>query len=116
VVDLLKNTLQRSASVEIYEANPPKSRTVPSIAPKCTFGDIFCGAGGATQAAVQAGLQPLYAVDNNETAMATYAANFPEVLPLIMDAHDFPGYATRRGFGVNICHFSCPCKFWSTAQ
>jgi DNA (cytosine-5)-methyltransferase 1 len=107
---------QRSNSIEICEASSLRPRAMPSMIPKCTFGDVFCGAGGTTQGAVQAGLQPLWALDNNETAIATYAANFPEALPLLMNAHDFPTYATRRGFKVNICHFSCPCKFWSSAQ
>lgn len=41
-----------------------------------TLMDLFAGAGGFTQGFVQAGFVPIFAVENDEDAAATYNANF----------------------------------------
>src|SRR4051812_4999493 len=38
--------------------------------------DLFCGAGGMTQGFVQAGYDPVFAVDIDEWAIRSYQANF----------------------------------------
>lgn len=40
-----------------------------------TFGELFCGAGGMAFGLKQAGLQPLWGIDNDPDACRTYAAN-----------------------------------------
>jgi DNA (cytosine-5)-methyltransferase 1 len=54
--------------------------------------DLFAGAGGFTQGFVQAGFVPVYAVENDEDAAATYNANFgPHCLTDdINDVKDLP--------------------------
>ena len=44
--------------------------------PSYTFIDLFCGAGGMTAGFRQTGLKPIQAIDIDEDATATYAANF----------------------------------------
>lgn len=57
-----------------------------------TLMDLFAGAGGFTQGFVQAGFVPVYAVENDEDAAATYNANFgPHCLTDdINDVKDLP--------------------------
>ena len=45
-----------------------------------TFGDIYCGAGGASLGLQQAGLKHLWGIDNDKAACTTYEANIGKAI------------------------------------
>ncbi|KAK8174804.1 hypothetical protein BC567DRAFT_250178 [Phyllosticta citribraziliensis] len=82
-----------------------------------TFGDVFCGAGGASRGAKMAGLEVKFGVDNNESACNTYRQNFRHAHVRCIDATDFAkGFATNQEPPVDILHMSPPCQFFSQAH
>ncbi|KAI0477104.1 S-adenosyl-L-methionine-dependent methyltransferase [Xylariaceae sp. FL0804] len=117
----------------------PQGWIVKSPGQKYTFGDMFCGAGGASLGARKAGFQVRLGCDNHNGACATWRAAFPEATLFDLDVHDF---LTRvvdnsdiddidnggRGSGgggnnnnnhllrVDVLHLSPPCQFWSPAH
>lgn len=82
-----------------------------------TFGDGFCGAGGASCGARQAGLKVKWSFDINEYAMKSYGLNFPrnETKFRRMEAHQF--FQKPMPFlRVDIMHCSPPCQTYSPAH
>ena len=77
-----------------------------------TFGDAFCGGGGVSRGAENAGLLPSWGFDSDEDAMEVYKANFgsfqTECLPI--SASDFLIHASKQGYGVDVVHASPPCQ------
>ncbi|KAF2116861.1 S-adenosyl-L-methionine-dependent methyltransferase [Lophiotrema nucula] len=106
---------QRPESVVEQDASPPK-RTLPTKDKRYTFGDSFCGAGGASQGAVQAGLFVKWGLDHNKYAMQAYEANHLLAWVYEMDAHDFPEIESIKALRVDVLHLSPPCCFWSPAH
>ncbi|KAF2712181.1 S-adenosyl-L-methionine-dependent methyltransferase [Pleomassaria siparia CBS 279.74] len=96
----------------------PKQRTgFPMEAYRYTFGDVYCGAGGASQGALQAGLVVIFGIDNDHAAIQAYAFNHTKAEPCILNAHDFVFADLPKVFlSVDILHLSPPCKFWSSAH
>ncbi|KAI0454152.1 S-adenosyl-L-methionine-dependent methyltransferase [Xylaria acuta] len=80
-----------------------------------TFGDMFCGAGGASCGAQKAGFQIKVACDHHSGACRTYAEVFPEAQLYMMDIFEFitSVYTKTR---VDVLHLSPPCQFWSPAH
>ncbi|TLS21987.1 uncharacterized protein PpBr36_09196 [Pyricularia pennisetigena] len=78
------------------------------------FGDMFCGAGGASQGARAAGFRLGYAVEHWNHAAATYRHNFPEVDLFEGDISDF--FRLRKPQYVDVLHLSPPCQYWSPAK
>lgn len=84
-----------------------------------TFGDAFCGAGGMSRAAVDAGLQLKWAFDNDSKAIEAYRKNFNkpglqtycECDTVFLDRPDLEGELM-----VDFLHLSPPCPPWSAAQ
>ncbi|KAF1977708.1 S-adenosyl-L-methionine-dependent methyltransferase, partial [Bimuria novae-zelandiae CBS 107.79] len=107
---------KRRASVEQLHITPTKRRLSPTKSGRYTFGDVFCGVGGASEGARQAGLHVSWGLELDQHAIKAYAENFPSALPIWENAHDFPAIARRRIHGVDILHLSCPCQFWSVAH
>ena len=101
---------------------PSESGTLtdPSIAAspaqRYTFGDCFCGAGGVSRGAVQAGLRVDWSFDCNAYACTSYGLNNPFTSVYPLWAHDFCNNAHDRDFKVDICHLSPPCQFFSDAH
>jgi DNA (cytosine-5)-methyltransferase 1 len=88
-----------------------------------TYGDAFCGAGGATRGAVMAGLQVLWGFDFSKHACQSWRANFPYARCYEKEAHSFVSEALQakhRGnsnlMKVDVCHLSPPCQFFSPAH
>lgn len=110
---------KRNARSSFREPGPRKRRshTIPTKAYQYTFGDVFCGFGGASQGARQAGLSIRWGMDADEWAIRAYAENHPGALPFQCNVHDFPpsGY-TGRKLRVDVLHLSPPCCFFSSAQ
>lgn len=92
-----------------FQQHPQKSRLF-------TFGDGFCGAGGVSEGARQAGYKILWGLELDPYAMEAYRLNFPSAMHLEMDAHEFPDIAQRSIYGCDHLHMSCPCRYWSPAQ
>ena len=107
----------RSASIEIVDAPNKRRLPHPSKQARYTFGDVFCGAGGASQGAKQAGLHVFWGLDNDERAIQAYALNHTGALPFRCNAHHFPPKGhTNRDLNVDVLHLSPPCCFFSPAQ
>jgi DNA (cytosine-5)-methyltransferase 1 len=104
----------RSDSLEELDGPPPKvplpRKTIPY-----TFGDAFCGVGGASEGAAQAGLSVSWGLDNNEAAIQAYAKNHLGAKTLSINAHDF-GDHKDDSLRVDVLHLSPPCCYWSPAQ
>ena len=77
--------------------------------------DLFCGCGGWSTGAVQAGHKVVFACDNDEQALLAHAANHPNTthrrLQLPHDAVPFPTDGRRFH-----CHGSPPCTQFSSMR
>lgn len=99
------------AQVQVKSEN-----TRPSSAKqrRYTFGDCFCGAGGMSRGAIDAGFRIEWGFDFNLPACQTYAMNFFATPIYNVWANEF-----AEGGGdhkVDICHLSPPCQFFSDAH
>ncbi|KAH4037884.1 hypothetical protein HBI88_122120 [Parastagonospora nodorum] len=90
---------------------------MPIKARQLTFGDVFCGAGGSSQGAKQAGLSIKWGLDFDDDAIEAYELNHTSALPFNCSAHDFPpeGYTSEQ-LRVDVVHLSPPCCFFSPAH
>lgn len=78
-------------------------------------GDAFAGAGGSSRGMLQAGIKPVFAIDNWPIATETYKRNFPDTTVHNMDVFDF--YVNKDiNPRVDILHLSPPCQTWSPAH
>ncbi len=85
-----------------------------------TFAEPFCGAGGVSVGAFNAGLELRWAFDQKEISMQTYRKNFQraaktQVEALTMDARDFVEKMSSRtcsptAYMVDFMHMSPPCQ------
>ncbi|KAL8646141.1 MAG: hypothetical protein Q9210_006300, partial [Variospora velana] len=109
-------SLPRFTEHHNQDARPINISNTRLPAPKrqYTFGDFFCGAGGMSRGAHQAGLHIKYAFDCNKNACNTYAMNFPKADLHCLWAHEFVQQDTDCK--VDIAHFSPPCQFFSPAH
>ncbi|KAJ5302368.1 hypothetical protein PENANT_c008G05254 [Penicillium antarcticum] len=89
--------------------------TVTGKAQAYTFGDAYCGGGGMSCGARQAGLDIRWAVDNSDHAVDTYQRNFDGVE---IEHADFFSFLTNdpNWTRVDICHCSPPCQTFSPAH
>ncbi|CAG8359817.1 unnamed protein product [Penicillium salamii] len=80
-----------------------------------TFGDTFCGGGGVSCGAKQAGLKLKYANDSDEKALSTYLLNHSDVET---ECSDFNTFVTNdaKFLHVDIAHASPPCQTFSPAH
>lgn len=79
-----------------------------------TFGDCFCGAGGMSRGAVNAGLRVKWGFDFNLAACQTYEMNFFGTPIYNVWANQFS--EAKGDHKVDICHLSPPCQFFSDAH
>lgn len=107
---------RRSSIHEISDNQFKRHKTCPQKGHVLTLGDGYCGVGGVSEGARQAGWKIVFGVDNDADAMNAYKLNHPGALHLQMDAHDFPGMVRRCVHGCDHVHMSCPCCFWSVVQ
>ncbi|KAL8746452.1 MAG: hypothetical protein Q9184_007747 [Pyrenodesmia sp. 2 TL-2023] len=129
-VSVIDERRRKSSVVEIVPCKSVPRPTEPhtpdtkpnNVSSKCpsitkrqyTFGDSFCGAGGMSRAAHQAGLHIRYAFDCNKHACNTYALNFPQTELHCLWAHEF--VQQKSDCKVDIAHLSPPCQFFSDAH
>ncbi|KAK6503582.1 hypothetical protein TWF481_008595 [Arthrobotrys musiformis] len=81
---------------------------------KYTFGDAFCGAGGATCGAVMAGFKVRWGVDHDEAAINSWRSNFGFSIGYQEDVHEF--VTSHENTYVDLLHLSPPCQFFSWAR
>lgn len=104
-----------SDSREIPGQSQSRTRpNLPKIPEKYTYGDVFCGGGGASEGARQAGVIVKYGLDLDATALEGYERNFPEAISLLMNAHDFPSFEDSGLLWTDFVHISFVCKYFST--
>ncbi|KAH7398748.1 S-adenosyl-L-methionine-dependent methyltransferase [Phaeosphaeria sp. MPI-PUGE-AT-0046c] len=113
------STPGRRAHTDNVDHRPHKRQSprMPTRQAQYTFADIFCGIGGASQGAKQAGLSVRWGLDFDEKASQAYSKNHPGALPFQCNAHDFPprGYTSVR-LRVDVLHLSPPCCYFSPAH
>jgi DNA (cytosine-5)-methyltransferase 1 len=91
---------------------------VGGITQQYTLGDCFCGAGGISRGAVQAGLHVAWAFDSDDHAIRTHAQNFRRfgTKSLRMDDASFLRSIEEKGYCADIVHYSPPCQAFSAAN
>lgn len=75
--------------------------------------DLFCGGGDASEAARIAGLSVVIAVNKKECAALTHEHNHKRCMTLRQDVTDFITSGRKGQVIADVCHYSCPCQFWS---
>lgn len=78
--------------------------------------DGFCGAGGMTCAAEQAGIHVKMAFDFDGKKIATHILNFPNCYSMQLDVFEFIRWAEKKGLKIDILHLSPPCQPFSPAN
>ncbi|KAK8115863.1 C-5 cytosine-specific DNA methylase [Apiospora sp. TS-2023a] len=82
-----------------------------------SFGDLFCGAGGASSGGRRAGLDVRMGCDQDKAACNTYEANFPLTEVFEMDINTLLNSgAFDRLPKLDIVHLSPPCQTLSPAH
>ncbi|KAL8925163.1 MAG: hypothetical protein Q9208_003668 [Pyrenodesmia sp. 3 TL-2023] len=84
----------------------------PVKAQRYTFGDAFCGAGGASRGAKGAGLRVDWGFDFDPAAIESYGKNFFATRCEVTPADVFIS-STDGNYGVEILHISPPCQPFS---
>jgi DNA (cytosine-5)-methyltransferase 1 len=80
-----------------------------------TFGDYYCGAGGVSVGAREAGFKVVYGVDHDHDACATYRRNFPGTEVFEEDINCFLTGTGHECAHVRCLHMSTVCKTVSPA-
>jgi DNA (cytosine-5)-methyltransferase 1 len=80
-----------------------------------TFGDYYCGGGGVSVGAREAGFKVVYGVDHNADACATYRLNFPDTKVYEEDVNHFLTARALEHAHVRCVHMSTVCKTLSCA-
>ncbi|KFX98930.1 hypothetical protein V490_02042 [Pseudogymnoascus sp. VKM F-3557] len=108
-------------STKAPSSKKPTMKRVPGQT--YTYGDAFCGAGGATRGALMAGLKVVWGFDFNAHACETWRLNFPTATMYEKSAFDVcEQWAQDAAAGkpnlaqVDILHISPPCQFFSPAH
>ncbi|KAH8194347.1 hypothetical protein TruAng_011485 [Truncatella angustata] len=116
-----RNTRQGIEAIEDLETELDTDRIwiKKQAGQRYTMGDMFCGAGGTSLGAQQAGFHIRVACDMDEHACETHKTNFPaadlrkeDIWNFIKEDVDWRG---KRDY-VDVLHLSPPCQFWSPAH
>ncbi|KAH9886601.1 S-adenosyl-L-methionine-dependent methyltransferase [Xylariomycetidae sp. FL2044] len=82
-----------------------------------SFGDMFCGAGGASCGAEMGGMAIRMGVDHAVWACKTYSHVNPKVNVFQTDMFDFIAMdRDTNNIRVDVLHLSPPCQYWSPAH
>jgi len=108
----------RSVSFEILDEAPSKRPLPhPTKRSRYTIGDVFCGAGGASQGAAQAGIYVAWGLDKDKPALEAYLLNHPGASGYLCNAHNFPPCGKSIAeLRTDILHLSPPCCFFAPCQ
>ncbi|KAH0367979.1 S-adenosyl-L-methionine-dependent methyltransferase, partial [Aureobasidium melanogenum] len=80
-----------------------------------TFADFYCGAGGISIGAREAGFKVVYGVDHDRDACATYRLNFPGTTVFEESVNYNLTVRVQQNAHVRCVHMSTVCKTISTA-
>jgi len=78
--------------------------------------DLFCGAGGMTLGAIQAGIEVVYAVEKCPYAASTYKLNFPSVPIHVGDIKDVVHLPNKPRRARSVVFGGPPCQGFSTSN
>jgi C-5 cytosine-specific DNA methylase len=83
-----------------------------------TLGDCFCGAGGVSRGAIQAGLDVAWAFDNDMLAIHAHRKNFRNhgTESLLTSDAQFMDKIKQNGYYADVVHYSPPCQGFSEAN
>ena len=95
-----------------HSINTPRPRQQQR---RYTFGDGYCGCGGASRGAYGAGLRIAWGFDQDPFAIATYSENFPFAECEGIAVNDFIT-ALKDNYKVDVLHLSPPCQTFSPAH
>ncbi|KAF3046098.1 hypothetical protein E8E12_011053 [Didymella heteroderae] len=110
---------RRNPSFEEVSTPRMLRRSLPFQRGRLTMFDMFCGNGGASRGADQAGLEVLGGLDHNELAMKGWELNNSDAIPLCMDSFEFLRNDNWRIIGRGRCdilNISNPCQPYSGAH
>ncbi|RMD42913.1 hypothetical protein DV735_g2192, partial [Chaetothyriales sp. CBS 134920] len=102
-----------------YTYNVEEDRLEGEEIQSYSYGDAFCGAGGASRGALDSGMSVRWGFDINESAIKSYAANFARhgTECLHESVHDFVAKNSEGGKRrVDVLHASPPCQTFSWAK
>ncbi|KAL8760926.1 MAG: hypothetical protein Q9184_002923, partial [Pyrenodesmia sp. 2 TL-2023] len=88
------------------------ANALPPLPARYTFGDAFCGAGGASRGAKAAGFRVDWAFDFDPAAIESYGKNFFATRCEITPADVFIS-STDGNYVVEVLHISPPCQPFS---
>lgn len=77
-----------------------------------TLTDAYCGGGGISRGAQDAGLRVECAFDHDKDAVATYRLNFPHTKCECVSAYDF-AMSINGNYKADVLHLSPPCQRFS---
>lgn len=98
-----------------YESITTNTIDLSRTCQRYTFGDGFCGAGGMSRGALQAGLRVLWGFDKCDKAMDSYRLNFDTAIGETCEVDQF--LTNRPGdIMVDVMHASPPCQTFSPAK
>lgn len=95
-----------------YQTNAHRSKQLNI---EYSYGDICAGGGGASQAAVLAGLKPRFLLDNDPNACETLSLNFGPDVVIEEDVCVF-SQLKETGLVVDVVHYSYVCCAHSAAN
>ncbi|EGC49841.1 C-5 cytosine methyltransferase DmtA [Histoplasma capsulatum var. duboisii H88] len=108
-------TQKISPLVDLSTNTPTILGGTSKIIRQYTFGDGFCGAGGVSRGALQAGLRLNWGFDHSISAMDSFRLNFETAIGYTSDVADFLA-SSHTEIMVDILHFSPPCQTFSPAK
>lgn len=97
--------LSRSSSATLLDDDPKTY----------TFGDVFCGAGGVSSGAKQAGLKIAWGLERDNDAAQSFNQNFPEAVCEMCSVEQFIQFPAAE-YHVDVMHISPPCPSFSPMQ
>jgi DNA (cytosine-5)-methyltransferase 1 len=115
IIDLTAGEAADQTSQQLSSMLNKTHISAPSADTALTFGDYYCGAGGVSVGAREAGFKVVYGVDHDPDACATYRRNFADTKVYEEDVNYF---LTARKFEhahVRCVHMSTVCKTLSCA-
>ena len=104
-------------AVTVANGNTPRSTSRRAVPQRYSFGDGFCGAGGASHGAVKAGLRVQWGFDMDAAAVNTYRMNFPAADVHHSRVDQFIAMPDDDlDVLVDVLHLSPPCQTFSSAH
>jgi C-5 cytosine-specific DNA methylase len=101
----------RQRNMFIHHRSRPQN---PKRQGRYTFGDAFCGVGGSSAGARQAGLEVKWGFDSDKGVCQCYSENFPRAR--VLNARVDQALALNELGTVDVLHVSPPCQTWSFAH